>query len=198
MHDPETINVYDQQAARYSECVGSTDDYIGLDTFIGRLPAGGTVLDLGCGSGEVANRIHNAGFQVTAIDASKAMVELTRQYSGVHVYQATFDTLNDHEKYDGIWANFSLLHAKRPAFIQYIKRIHTALKPQGIFHIGMKNGVGEGRDHLGRFYTYYTIKDLKGLLQEAGFTIEAEHTGTGKGLAGTNDPWVVFTTSKDK
>lgn len=40
--------------------------------------SGAHVLDVGCGSGLLAARLHDAGYAVTAIDASPAMIELTR------------------------------------------------------------------------------------------------------------------------
>ena len=38
----------------------------------------GYVLDLGCGSGVLARQLFDAGFEVTGIDASRAMIEIAR------------------------------------------------------------------------------------------------------------------------
>jgi trans-aconitate methyltransferase len=44
------------------------------------LPPGGSVLDLGCGSGEpIAGHLIGRGHSVTGIDSSPAMVDLCRQ-----------------------------------------------------------------------------------------------------------------------
>ncbi|HET6980541.1 MAG TPA: class I SAM-dependent methyltransferase [Myxococcaceae bacterium] len=43
-----------------------------------RLPPGARVLDVGCGSGLLARRLVEAGFDVVGVDASPAMIELAR------------------------------------------------------------------------------------------------------------------------
>lgn len=127
---------------------------------------------------------------VTATDASAGMVELAQNRTGIDVRQAEFGDLNESNIYDGIWANFSLLHAPRPAFPIHLEQIKTALKPKEIFHIGMKTGEGERRDQLGRNYTYYSVEKLRARLKVAGFYTLQETTGKSAGLAGTTDPWI--------
>jgi len=60
-----------------------------------------------------------------------------------------------------VWANFSLLHATAEEFPTILKAIHTALKPDGALHLGMKTGEGARRDDIGRFYTFYTESQLE-------------------------------------
>jgi len=45
------------------------------------VPAGGRVLDVGCGSGLLAHRLLAEGYAVTGIDASPAMIELAREHA---------------------------------------------------------------------------------------------------------------------
>src|SRR5258708_5572736 len=52
----------------------------------GGVPAHGRVLDVGCGSGLLARKLLDAGFAVTGVDASPAMIELARE----HAPQAQF------------------------------------------------------------------------------------------------------------
>ena len=47
----------------------------------GGLAKGARVLDVGCGSGLLARRLLDAGFAVTGVDASPAMIELARGYA---------------------------------------------------------------------------------------------------------------------
>lgn len=188
--DKQTIAVYDLRVDEYAKAFARAEADPALGRFTGKLATDSHVLDLGCGPGIHAAAMYALGFRVTATDASAAMLELARNCAGVDVRQAEFSDLTDHQIYDGVWANFSLLHASRNDFPVHLKQIASALKPQGIFHIGMKIGEGERRDHLGRNYTFYTAVNLQHLLQDAGFLILEVNTGESAGLAGTVDPWI--------
>jgi len=72
-----------------------------------------------------------------------------------------------------------------------------ALRPQGVFHIGMKTGEGRSRDPIGRLYTYVTEEGLRQIIQTAGLNVFAHWAGTGVGLAGTDDPYVILQARKD-
>lgn len=51
-----------------------------LEAMLARLPAGGAVLDLGCGSGEpLAGFFIRKGFQVTGVDGSPRMIAMCRE-----------------------------------------------------------------------------------------------------------------------
>lgn len=186
--DRETLLVYETRAHDYAEMVGRAAAP-GLADFAATLPQGGHVLDLGCGPGDSARRFLNAGFTVDAVDAVPAMVSRAKEL-GVAARQATFDAIDTLDTYDGVWANFSLLHAPRAEFPGHLARLHRALKPGGRLHIGMKLGRGEARDRLGRFYTYYSEDELMRHLTDAGFTPTTTHHGAGTGLDGIRSPWI--------
>jgi SAM-dependent methyltransferase len=191
MSDPATIGIYDSRAADYAAL---NDDYNVSDprlaAFIAACPVGGRVLDLGCGPGAAAAEMARAGLRVEALDASAAMVAMAARHAGVSARQATFDDIDGCAAYDGIWANFSLLHAPRATLPRHLSALHRALKPGGVFFIGMKLGRGEARDRLGRFYTYVTAEDLNRLLTDAGFTIDDRRFGSGPGLDGSISDWI--------
>ena len=192
MADNETIDVYDAQAETYSQFVSSPEPEPALQDFIDALPAGGSVLDLGCGPGNHAAGLQAAGFKVSATDASTAMLEIARKNTGLNVWQSEFADLDETDAYDGIWANFSLLHASRADFPKHLTRIATALRPRGILHLGMKTGSGERRDRLGRHYAYYSVEDLRSALQTAGLGVIRETPGKGPGLAGDIESWIII------
>ncbi len=189
--DRETIGVYDRKAVDYAERFANSPNPQ-LDAFIAALGAGARVLDLGCGPGHAADRMVAAGLEVDAVDASSAMVAAARA-RGVAARQAEFSDPLEPAAYDAVWANFSLLHASRDAMPGHLAALHAALRPDGRLSLGLKTGTGERRDHLGRFYTYYSEEELERLLAEAGFRIESRITGRSRGLAGTDDPWIVVT-----
>ena len=193
MSDRETIAVYDPRAQDYDALETSDTPSETLAEFIAALPTGGRVFDLGCGSGTSARHMVQAGLVVDAMDASASMVALAGRIEGVTAWQGTFDEIGGRALYDGVWANFSLLHAPRADLPGHLVAIHTALKPGGLFHIAVKSGEGEARDRIGRLYTYYTEDDLTGLLQVAGFTVGPYRRGRDKGLSGEDADWISVT-----
>ena len=193
MIDRETIAVYDARAGDYAKLEPSDRPSETLARFIAELPEAARVLDLGCGPGTSARHMARAGCSVDAIDASEAMIALAAQIDGVTARQATFDEITGHDIYDGVWANFSLLHAPRADFPRHLAAIHRALKPGGLFHIALKEGTGEHRDSLGRHYAYYTEDDLTALLETAGFSVGPYRRGRDKGLSGTEENWISVT-----
>ena len=194
--DRETMDVYGRMAGDYAAMVHLERNDRHLDAFIRSLPAGASVLDLGCGPGRAAARMAQSGLQVDAWDASPEMAALARERFGLDVRVATFDALDADAVYDGIYANFSLLHAPRPEMPEHLDRIAKALTTRGLFHIGLKTGIGERRDSLGRFYAYYEEPELVGLLESAGFEILSRATGTEAGLDGVEAPWIVMKARK--
>jgi len=198
MSDKETLAVYAKAAGDYAERFArienaDVDQFSDLTAFFKLLPDNGLVLDLGCGPGQWAAKIRDAGYRIEGMDASSEMAALAKERFDLNVTVRTFDQLEAVEAYDGIWANFSLLHAPKAEMPEHLKRIHRALIPRGAFHIGTKLGEGEQRDHLGRFYSYYTEDELTVLLEEAGFSVVRKRTGSAVGLAGSDDTFVILT-----
>lgn len=192
MSDEETIGVYDAKADDYAKMVEQSEPDPTLLGFLGKVKAGGKILDLGCGIANASAVMRDKGFNVDAVDASASMVELANKSHDIGAVQQRFDELTAVNIYDGIWANFSLLHASKADFSEHLKQVRTALKPDGIFHIGMKLGEGEIRDSIGRFYSYYSFEELSALLEVAGFEVLDHALGEGAGLSGEISPWATI------
>lgn len=189
MTDPRTLAIYEEKAADYAVIAEEASDDPLLAAFIAAVPTGARVLDLGCGPGVAAKRMMDAGLEVDATDASAEMVGMAKTL-GVAAQQAAFADLDSLDFYDGVWANFSLLHAPKSEFPGHLAQVHAALREGGLFHIAVKTGTGEHRDRLGRFYAYYQPDELAALLGDAGFSIDATATGTARGLSGEDAPWI--------
>ena len=125
------------------------------------------------------------------------MVMLANETYDINARVMTFDEIDMVAEYAGVWANFSLLHAPRADLPRHFSALAKALLPAGIISVGMKTGTVDERDKIGRMYTYVTVPELSGLLQDAGFTILAVDEGEGIGLAGDLAPWVVIRARKD-
>lgn len=191
MTDPRTLKTYAEKAGEYAELTtgGTVKDPM-FHRFVEAIPKGGHVLDLGCGPGHYAALMAQSELQVTATDAVPEMVALAAEQPGVTAHCATFDDIEGTDLYDGIWANFSLLHAPRADMPRHLAALKLALKSDGLFHIGLKTGTGSKRDTINRLYTYYTYPELENMLTETGFTVIHHTTGTDKGLDGVPADWV--------
>ena len=188
--DIKTLQVYQTQSSKYLENVTKEHPSKTLKYFAANLPKKSNVLDYGCGPGLSAEYLANLGHRVIAFDASQNMLELVPKHERIKSYQATFDAFSENGIFDGIWASFSLLHAKRRDFPRLLTSIKRALKPDGLFSIGLKLGAGEKRDKLGRRYTFVSQNELDQLLKSSGFNVFDHILGKDVGLDGVMSEWV--------
>ena len=167
-----------------------------LIAFIKAVKPSGLVLDLGCGPGMAAAFMRDSGLELVAVDASSAMIKIANECYDLNAKKMNFSDVCGEDIYDGVWANFSLLHATKIDFKQHIKIIYNVLKSGGVFSIGMKLGIGERRDNLGRFYAYYNRSELLKLLIDLGFILRMEYLGEELGLVGAVEPWITMRLQK--
>ena len=188
--DIKTLQVYETQSSKYLENITKEHPSKTLKYFAANLPMKSNVLDYGCGPGLSAEYLANLGHSVIAFDASPNMLELVPKHERIKSYQATFDAFSENGIFDGIWASFSLLHAKRRDFPRLLASIKRALKPEGLFSVGLKLGTGEKRDGLGRRYTFVSQNELDHLLKSSGFNVFDHILGKDIGLDGVMSEWV--------
>jgi 2-polyprenyl-3-methyl-5-hydroxy-6-metoxy-1,4-benzoquinol methylase len=183
--DPKTIAIYAQEAAKYAarDRKERADGF--LDPFIGMMPAGAVVLDLGCGAGWAAAVMQERGFDVHALDATPEMAALAQQKLKRTVRVASFEAVDEAGVYDGIWASGALLHVPKAEMPALLARLSTALKPGGLLLATFKSGEGEARDKIGRFYSYYALPELEALFGAVpGLTVEGHLASTGTDFTG--------------
>ena len=193
MSDKETLAAYAAKAEDYANLVSRITPDQDLQAFLDAMPSGGRVLDLGCGPGNSARMMGEAGLEVDASDASPEMVAIAKERHGVNARLELFDDLAAQDLYDGIWANFSLLHAPRAEMPRHLAAIHNALKTRGLLHLGLKTGDTEERDEAGRFYVYYSELELLDLLKDAGFKLNTIRQGEMPGLVRGPEPFMIVT-----
>lgn len=196
MPDEKTITFYDTAAERYANLTDTGTPSENLTAFMALLPKGGSVLDLGCGPARSSVHMREAGFKPDPVDASTGMIELANKTHNIGARFATFNDIDMVDAYDGVWANFSLLHAPLGDLPRYLLAIFKALHSKGVFHIAMKVGAGAERDKIDRLYSYVSVSELRGLLKDAGFEVLDVVEGHEVGCAGTNDPFVVMRARK--
>jgi len=138
------------------------------ERFLAHVPAGGAVLDAGCGSGRDALAFHRAGYAVSAFDGSARLAALAARATGLPVAHMTFAEMDWDAAFDGVWACATLLHLPPADLPGALASIRRALKPGGAFFCSFKEGESR-RFANGRFFTDMTPPGLRSVLAEAGF-----------------------------
>ena len=169
MNDAKTLNYYNINAVNFSETTKNVDFSKVQQIFINHLSSDASILDFGCGSGRDSKYFLDYGYHVTATDGSEALCKIATDYTGIHVKQMLFEELDARKQYDGICACASILHLSREELPDIFRKMHQALKGNGIIYTSFKYGTFEG-ERNGRYFTDFTeemfvefIKQISGL-----------------------------------
>jgi SAM-dependent methyltransferase len=158
-----TIAYYEANAAGYVAATLGVDMGTLYVPFVARLPAGGRVLDAGCGSGRDARAFLALGYEVVAFDAAPAMARAASALTGLEVAVQRFQDLEYDGEFDGVWACASLLHVPAAGLADAIGRLARALRPAGVLYASFKLGEGERRE-AGRRFTDVTPGSIQALV----------------------------------
>jgi SAM-dependent methyltransferase len=107
------IGLYRRHAAAWDEARGDhLREAAWLDRFLDLVPPGGSVLDLGCGSGRpIARCLIERGYAVTGVDSSPELITLCRGRFPDQAWEvADMRTLGLGRRFDGLLAWHSLFH----------------------------------------------------------------------------------------
>jgi len=118
--DRTIIDLYERHAPAWNRDRGersrqSTIEGPWLDRFLYAVPAGGDVLDLGCGMGRpIAEYLIDRGYRVTGIDASPSLINLCRSRFPEQTWiVGDMRELNLETSFDGVLAWDSFFHLSR-------------------------------------------------------------------------------------
>lgn len=165
--DEATLQFYRSNAEAYAGRT-FTSRQARLMAFLAQLPPGARILELGCGAGGDTAEMLARGFDVRATDGSPEMAGVASKRLGCPVETLLFHDLDEVGAYDAVWANACLLHVPRTELSDVLARIWRALKPAGVFYASYKEGDGDGRDTLNRYYNYPSPDWLRATYAEAG------------------------------
>ena len=194
--DDATLQFYRDNAASYAAWAKTPSTR--LTSFLGLLPQGASILELGCGAGNHAAEMLAKGFVVRATDGSPEMAETASRRLNHPVEAMRFDELDARAAYDGVWASACLLHVPRDELTGILARIHHALKPGGVFYASYKIGEGDGRDSLGRYYNYPSEEWLQATYAASGaWQMLKSDTSEIKSFDGTPDTLLHLVMRKD-
>ena len=150
-----TLSWYRDNAIQYAEETRNSLVLDALWEFLSRMKEGGTILDYGSGSGRDSAYFINKGFSVDSLDGSAEMKAQAERLFGIKVKLASFLSLEEKDKYDGIWAQASILHLEEHDLRVALTLIERALKRDGVFYSSFRKGEEDGYEK-GRWYTNMT------------------------------------------
>lgn len=173
----EIVDLYSRHADAWAEARGESlrdDEAVHLVRFMAALPAGGEVLDLGCGSGRpIAAILIERGFRLTGVDASPGLIAMCRATFPDHEWRvADMRGLDLDRRFDGVLAWYSSFHltAEDQAAMAAVYARH--LKPDGalMFVGGPRRGVSMG-EWMGRPLHHASLDpaEYRAGLEAAGF-----------------------------
>ena len=165
--DEATLQFYRGNAEAYAKRT-FTPRQARLMAFLAQLPPGASILELGCGAGGDTAEMLARGFEVRATDGSPEMAGVASKHLGRTVETLLFHDLDEVGAYDAVWANACLLHVPRTELADALARIWRALKAEGVFYASYKEGDGDGRDTLDRYYNYPSQDWLRATYADAG------------------------------
>ncbi len=149
------------------------------------LPPKAHVCDLGSGNGWASVAFRDAGFDVTPVDGSAGLAAQAKARHDLDVEVMKFEEFSFENAFDGLWASWSLHHAKRTSFPDLLERTGASVRPGGLIYLSVKGGAGENRDTFDRFYAYYEMDELLDLVQERiGADILLQQTLSAEGFDG--------------
>ena len=150
-----TLSWYRENAIQYAEETRNSLVLDALWEFLSRMKEGGAILDYGSGSGRDSAYFINKGFSVDSLDGSAEMKAQAERLFGIKVKLASFLSLEEKDKYDGIWAQASILHLEEHDLRVALTLIERALKRDGVFYSSFRKGEEDGYEN-GRWFTNMT------------------------------------------
>ena len=150
-----TLSWYRENAIQYAEETRNSLVLDALWEFLSRMKEEGTILDYGSGSGRDSAYFLDKGFSVDSLDGSAEMKAQAEILFGIKVKLASFLSLEEKDKYDGIWAQASILHLEEHDLRVALTLIERALKRDGVFYSSFRKGEEDGYEN-GRWYTNMT------------------------------------------
>jgi ubiquinone/menaquinone biosynthesis C-methylase UbiE len=172
----KTIEEYEAKAEEYAKIIPGIEAIKKEADFFIKNLKGKKILDVGCGPGRDTKYFTEQGLDVTAIDLTKALLEIAKKQAP----KAQFHLMDMRKlkfpdnSFDGLWVNASLLHIPKKEAKQTVIGFKRILKPGGIIFIAVREGVEEKFSFdkgLKRFYANYTKEELENLIKTAGFEI---------------------------
>ena len=143
------VDLYQRRTREWDEARGRNLFERGwLDRFTALLPPGGSVLDIGCGSGEpIARHLIGSQFAVTGVDSAPTMIDLCRsRFPSAAWLVADMRELALERRFDGLlaWDSFFHLRPEHQRAMFPVFAAHAAARAALMFTSGPSFGEAIG------------------------------------------------------
>ena len=143
-----------------------------------------TILDIGCGDGDLTIKLREFGCKLVGVDASEKMVLATKSL-GIEAYLMSGEALTFNNKFDAVFSNAALHWMLNPERV--ITGVWQALKPGGRF-VAEFGGFGNVATIVNALETallarhgtivaspryFPSVEEYQGLLESKGFVVES-------------------------
>ncbi|KAI0517508.1 methyltransferase [Xylaria bambusicola] len=170
------------------------------------MPPSPSILELGCGPGvPVLQLLLHKGARVVANDISTKQIEMAKaRFPAAELIAGDMTALSfEPESFDGAISLYTLFHLPRAKLKDMLVKIHSWLKPNGVFVFNLAT-VDEEEIHgeffgYGMFWSSFDVDANQALLREIGFDLlQVDIFEAGDGKLEEDDPdfgaefmWVV-------
>lgn len=157
----KNLDFYNQNSESYFKLSFDAFNLNSLyDRFINfSIPEGGKILDAGCGSGRDALNFLAKGYNITAFDGSKGMVDILNANVAPMLKKISTDFYNEKKRngqlnfeclhkdfleidfkneFDAVWSAAALLHLPTGAFDKALTNLTNSLKDNGVMYFSIK------------------------------------------------------------
>ncbi|WP_058475756.1 methyltransferase domain-containing protein [Legionella steigerwaltii] len=126
-------------------------------------PRGGSVLDVGCGTGEpIARFFIEAGYELTGVDASKKMIARCKQnFPNAQWILADMRAMEFNEQFDIVIAWHSFFHLPQADQRSTLSLLSSLVKPKGLLLFTSGPEAGEVWSDNGGYDLYHASLDTK-------------------------------------
>lgn len=174
----EIIGLYERHAEAWDRSRSAEPmlERAWIERFVALLPSGGSVLDLGCGSGQpIARHLLERGFAVVGVDSSPTLIaKCRRRFPEVEWIVADMRTLSINRHFDGLiaWDSFfHLAHEDQRAMFA-VFRAHAASGAPLLFTTGTAHGEAIGTlQGEPLYHASLSPEEYRTLLASAGFKV---------------------------
>ena len=144
----------------------------------------GRIIDVGCGPGQWANHLHDAGADIEGVDPVAGFVDHAgRCYPDVSYRIARAEDLGMADaSLGGILAWYSLIHTQPDRITTPFREFARCLRPDGSLLVGFVEGPElVAFDHAVTTAYRWPVDALAEVVERSGFVVTATHTRTDPG-----------------